>query len=107
MLHIERYGLQANDKKCDVKITQEFTPFKMSPMAFPQFCLGPMLASFHSVLLKQCMVFRSGLFWAERFLELVGGPNRLVNSHYRLIPNNLLELQGAQSSHLAIQNSLK
>ena len=23
MLHIEQYGLQANDKKCDVKITQE------------------------------------------------------------------------------------
>jgi hypothetical protein len=22
-LHIEQYGLQANDKKCDVKITQE------------------------------------------------------------------------------------
>jgi len=23
MLHIEQYGLQANDKKCDVRITQE------------------------------------------------------------------------------------
>ena len=23
MLHIEQYGLQANDKRCDVKITQE------------------------------------------------------------------------------------
>ena len=23
MLHIEQYGLQANDKKCDLKITQE------------------------------------------------------------------------------------
>jgi len=58
MLHIERYGLQANDKKCDVKITQEFTPFKMSPMAFPQFCLGPIRGPFNSVLLKRFVIFK-------------------------------------------------
>jgi hypothetical protein len=61
-----------------------------------------MRVTLSSVLLKQCMVFRSGLFWAERFLELVGGPNRLVSSHHWLMPNNSLELQDAQSIHLAI-----
>ena len=32
-LHIEQYGLQANDKKCDVKITKEgdqFAPLSAS-----------------------------------------------------------------------------
>jgi hypothetical protein len=41
-------------------------------------------------------------FEQRGFLELVDEPSRLVSSHHRLMPNNSLELQDAQSVHLAI-----
>ena len=79
-------------EECESELSSSLTPTVPPP---PQFYLGPMLASFHSVLLKQYMVFKSGLFRTERFLELVGGPSRLVSSHHRFKPNNSLEMQNA------------